>query len=152
AVFFFSSSESSSDLRSTPISTLSLANSKSYISTALRFGRAAASAASLTILARSAPEKPGVPRARTDKSTSSARGILRVWTRRISSRPRTSGRFTTTRRIKPIGAIRRRHQDHAVVRFEAVHFHQQLVQSLLTLIVSTAEASAAVTPNGVNLI
>ncbi len=80
-----------------------LASSKSYISTALRFGRAAASAASLTILARSAPENPGVPRASTDKSTSSARGILRVCTRRISSRPRTSGRFTTTRRSKRPG-------------------------------------------------
>jgi len=44
AVFFFSSSESRSDLRSTPISTLSFATSKSYIRTALRFCRAAASA------------------------------------------------------------------------------------------------------------
>src|SRR6266436_6317732 len=83
AVFFFSSSESRSDLRSTPMRTLSFATSKSYISTALRFWRAAAKAASLTMFARSAPEKPGVPRASTNRSTSSARGILRVHTRKI---------------------------------------------------------------------
>src|ERR1700733_9679372 len=60
AVTFFSSSERISDLRSTPIKTLSLATSKSNINTALRFCRAAASAASLTMLAKSAPENPGV--------------------------------------------------------------------------------------------
>ncbi len=95
-----------SDLRSTPIRTLSLATSKSYCRTALRFCRAALNAASLTMLARSAPEKPGVPRARTERSTSSANGIFRVCTRRISSRPRTSGRLTTTRRSNRPGRSR----------------------------------------------
>src|ERR1035441_2137767 len=56
AVFFFSSSESRSDLRSAPISTLSFASSKSYIRTAFRFGRAAANAASFTMLATGLPE------------------------------------------------------------------------------------------------
>src|SRR5207245_4524683 len=65
--------------------------------------RAASSAASLTRLARSAPEKPGVPRARTLRSTSGASGILRACTRRISSRPLTSGRGTTTWRSKRPG-------------------------------------------------
>src|SRR6185312_9933923 len=59
-------------LRSAPIRTLSLASSKSYISTDLRLLRAAFSAASFTMLESSAPEKPGVPRARIERSTSSA--------------------------------------------------------------------------------
>src|SRR6266851_4111486 len=42
------------DLRSTPMRTLSFASSKSYISTALRFCRAAANADSFTMFARSA--------------------------------------------------------------------------------------------------
>ena len=71
--------------------------------TNLRFCRAAHSAASFTRFARSAPEKPGVPRAMTDRSTSSDSGTLRVCTRRISSRPFTSGRATTTRRSKRPG-------------------------------------------------
>src|SRR5436853_310983 len=50
-------------LRSAPIRTLSLASSKSYMSTALRLLRAAFKAASLTMLESSAPENPGVPRA-----------------------------------------------------------------------------------------
>ena len=52
------------DFRSGPIMILSLAFSKSTISTTRPERRAANSAASLTRLARSAPEKPGVPRAR----------------------------------------------------------------------------------------
>src|ERR1035437_1686315 len=55
------------------------------------------------MLARSAPEKPGVPRARTLRSTSSLIGILRVSTRKTSSRPRTSAMVTTTRRSKRPG-------------------------------------------------
>ena len=38
-----------------------------------------------------------------ERSTSSEMGTLRVWTRRISSRPFTSGRATTTRRSKRPG-------------------------------------------------
>src|SRR6202165_1548463 len=56
------------------------------------------------------------------------------------------------RRIEHVRTVGRRHQDHAFVRFEAVHFHQQLIQSLLALIVSTAEPSAAVTSDGVNFV
>src|SRR6266481_4092327 len=89
--------------RSTPMRTLSLAFSKSSISTSFLFCRAAQSAASFTRFARSAPEKPGVPRAIMESSTSSDIGTLRVCTRRISSRPLTSGRATTTRRSKRPG-------------------------------------------------
>ena len=58
--------------------------------------RAAPKAASLTRLAKSAPEKPGVPRAITDALTSSPNGTLRICTLSICSRPRISGRPTVT--------------------------------------------------------
>src|SRR5581483_8865513 len=121
----------------------------SYISTDLRLQRAAFSAASFTMLESSAPENPGAPRARIERSTSSANGILRVWTRRISSRPRTSGSGTTTRRSKRPG---RSNQDHAFVRFKAVHLNQQLVQGLLALIMPTAQTRATMATNGVNFV
>ena len=44
-------------------------------------------AASLASAARSAPTNPCVMRARTWRSTSSARGMLRVWTPRMDSLP-----------------------------------------------------------------
>ena len=89
--------------RSVPISTLSLAYSKSAMVTRRLPTRAARSAASFTRLARSAPEKPGVPRASTRGSTSGASGTLRMWTLRIFSRPPTSGLGTMTWRSKRPG-------------------------------------------------
>jgi len=92
-------------------------------------------AASLTRLARSAPEKPGVPRARVRTSTSAASGTLRMCTRMIFSRPETSGLGTTTWRSKRpgrssagqhVGAVGRGDQDDAFVGLEAVHLDQQL--------------------------
>ncbi len=68
-----------------------------------RFSLAARSAASLTRFSRSAPANPGVWRASSSMSTSSLVGTRRVWTRRIPSRPLTSGRGTTTRRSKRPG-------------------------------------------------
>ena len=82
--------------RSAPIMTLSLADSKSIMVTMRRFLRAAVRAASLTRFARSAPEKPGVPRASVLTSTSAASGTFFMWTRMIFSRPATSGFGTTT--------------------------------------------------------
>jgi hypothetical protein len=57
---------------------LSLAFSKSIISTTFLSWRAPSSAASFTRLARSAPEKPGVPRATTYKSNMGASAIRRA--------------------------------------------------------------------------
>ena len=56
------------------------------------------------------------------------------------------------RRIEHVRAVGRRHQDHAFVRFEAVHLDQQLVQRLLALVVSAAEAGAAMTADSVDFI
>ena len=61
-----------------------------------RPARAAISAASFTRLARSAPEKPGVPRAIERRSTSGSSATLRACTRRICSRPLRSGLPTVT--------------------------------------------------------
>ena len=74
--------------------------------TVRRLERAENRAASLTRLARSAPENPGVPRARTDSSTDSSRGTLRACTLRICSRPRISGRLTYTWRSNRPGRNR----------------------------------------------
>ncbi len=92
-----------SERRSAPIITLSLASSNSLIVTMRLPRRAASSAASLTRFIRSAPEKPGVPRAMTLVSTSGASGTLRTWTLRIFSRPVTSGFGTTICRSKRPG-------------------------------------------------
>src|SRR5712692_4524211 len=110
--------------------------------------RAAASAASFTRFARSAPAKPGVPRATTERSTSSDIGIVRVWTFRMPSRPLTSGRSTTTRRskrrrVEDVGPVRGGHEDDAVVALEAVHLDEERVERLLPLVVPASEARAA---------
>ncbi len=91
---------------SAPIRTLSLAASKSCGSTEVLLLRAASRAASFTRLARSAPEKPGVPRAITSRFTSGVRGTFFACTVSICSRPFTSGRGTTTCRSKRPGRSR----------------------------------------------
>src|ERR1700743_2839668 len=128
-----------SDLRSAPIMTLSLASSNSDCVTMRLLRRAAVRAASLTRFIRSAPEKPGVPRAIVLRSTSGARGTLRTCTRRIFSRPLTSGfgdhdlpieaarpQQSRVEHIRPVGG---RDDDDALVLLEPVHLHEELVQS-----------------------
>src|ERR1700687_4930246 len=110
--------------------------------------RAAIRAASLTRFIRSAPEKPGVPRATVLRLTSGASGTLRTWTFRICSRPTTSGFGTTTwrakrPRIEHVGPVGGGDQDDAFVRLEAVHLDEELVERLLALVVAAAEAGAA---------
>ena len=113
---------------------------------------AAKIAASLQMLARSAPVRPRVWRATTSRSTSSPSGLLRVCTRRIASRPSTSGGETKTWRSKRPGrssagssfssrfeaAITTR----SPVEREAVHLDQQLVERLLALGVVVRAARA----------
>ena len=142
--------------------TLSLACSNSAMVTERLPLRAAISAASLTRLARSAPEKPGVPRAMMRGSTSEASGTLRICTFRIFSRPTTSGLGTTTWRskrpgrssagIEHVGPVGRGDQDDAFIGLEAVHLDQQLIEGLLALVVAAAEAGAAMTADRVDLV
>ena len=54
--------------------------------------------------------------------------------------------------VKNIGAVCRRHYDDAVLRSEAVHFDKQLVQGLLSFVVTAAEACASVTTDGVDFV
>src|SRR5260370_8828874 len=55
-------------------------------------------------------------------------------------------------RIQDIGAIGRGDEDDTVVGFKSVHLDEELVEGLLALVVSTAEACAAVTADCVDLI
>ena len=66
------------------------------MSTVRLLRRAANKAASLTKLAKSAPEKPGVPRAKISAFTSGSTGTFRICTIRICSRPLMSGKDTMT--------------------------------------------------------
>ena len=90
-------------LRSEPIMILSFALSNSSMLTTRLLVRAANKAASLTKFAKSAPEKPGVPRAISEASTLSPSGTLRMCTLRICSRPLMSGSPTVTCRSKRPG-------------------------------------------------
>ena len=56
------------------------------------------------------------------------------------------------RRVENVRPVRRGDQDHAFVRFEAVHFDEQRVQSLLAFVVSAAEAGAAMAAHSVDFI
>ena len=113
-------------------------------------GRAASSAASLTRLARSAPEKPGVPRAMVRGLTSGASGTFFMWTAGSSRGPSMSGTRhhdlaveaarAQQRRVEHVGPVGRGDDDDAFVGLEAVHLDQQLVQRLLALVVRVAEA------------
>ena len=80
----------------------------------------------------------------------------------MPSRPRRSGASTTICRskrpgrssagIEHVGTVRRGDQDHAVVRLEAVHLDEQLIERLLTLVVTAAKAGAAMAADGVDLV
>ncbi len=56
------------------------------------------------------------------------------------------------RGIEHVGAVGGGDDDHAVVGLEAVHLDEQLVERLLALVVTTAEAGAAVATDGVDLV
>ena len=56
------------------------------------------------------------------------------------------------RRVEHVRPVGRGDQDHALVALEAVHLDQQLVERLLALVVPAAEAGAAMTADGVDLV
>ena len=59
---------------------------------------------------------------------------------------------TQQRGVEDVGAVGGREQDHTLLLVEAVHLDEQLVERLLALVVPTAEAGAAVTADGVDLV
>ena len=54
--------------------------------------------------------------------------------------------------VQDVGAVGSGNHDDALVGAKAVHLHQQLVQGLLTLVVSAAQASASLAAHGVDLV
>ena len=151
-----------SERRSAPIMILSLALSNSSMLTVRRFARAAISAASLTRFARSAPENPGVPRAMTRGfDVAVDRHLAHVDLEDLlaaahvgqrhhdlaveAARPQQRG----VEHVRPVGG---RDDDHALVALEAVHLDEQLVQRLLALVVTAAQAGAAMAADGVDLV
>ena len=59
---------------------------------------------------------------------------------------------TQQRRVEHVRSVGGRDEDDALVRFEAVHLDEQLIQRLLALVVAAAEAGAAMTADGVDLV
>ena len=59
---------------------------------------------------------------------------------------------TKQRGVEHVGTVGRRDENDAFVRFETVHLDEQLVQRLLALVVSAAEAGAAMTADRVDLV
>ena len=59
---------------------------------------------------------------------------------------------TQQRRVEHVGAVGRGDEDDALVRLEAVHLDEQLVQRLLALVVAAAEAGAAMAADRVDFV
>ena len=59
---------------------------------------------------------------------------------------------TQQRRVEHVGPVGRGDDDDALVRLEAVHLDQELVQRLLALVIAAAEAGAAMTADGVDFV
>ena len=71
---------------------------------------------------------------------------------RVDHDPAVEAAGTQQRRIEDIGPVGGGDQDDAFVGLEAVHLHQELVEGLLALVVTAAEAGAAVAAHGVDLV
>src|SRR5690554_2959528 len=56
------------------------------------------------------------------------------------------------RRVQHVRAVGGGNDDDAVVGLEAVHFHQQLVEGLLALVVTAAEAGTTMAADGIDLV
>src|SRR5205085_8097704 len=59
---------------------------------------------------------------------------------------------TKQRRIQNVRTVGRSDQNHPIVRFKSIHLDEQLIQCLFALIVTTAEARAAMAADRVNLV
>ena len=59
---------------------------------------------------------------------------------------------TQQRIVENIRAVRRRHNDDAVVVPETVHLHEELVQRLLALVMTAAEAAASLPSDRIDLV
>ena len=124
--------------------------------------RAARMAASLSTLARSAPEKPGVCLASTSSATTRFERLaarVHVQDRLAAANVRrghdddaVEAARPQQRRIEHVRTIGRGDDDHARVIVEAIHLDQDLVQRLLALVVGVAQASSALPTDRVDLV
>ena len=120
-------------------------------------------AASLTRLARSAPEKPGVPRATTSRSTPGPAACRGQWTSQdreaLGQRGQRDGHLAVepTRpeegRVEDLGPVGGGEDHDAGSRVESVHLGEQLVEGLLPLVVGDDRARAtSALADGVDLV
>src|SRR5690606_31197011 len=54
--------------------------------------------------------------------------------------------------VEDVRAVRRGDDDDALVRLEAVHLHEELIERLLSLVVATAEPGAAMPADRIDLV
>ena len=141
------------DLRSGPTITRSIASSQSIISMTFLLRRAASSAASFSRFSRSAPgESRRAFGERLERDFLAERLVARVHfedllTAFVIGAPDddlpVEAPGTQQRGIEHVGAIGRGDENHAGVLIEAVHLDEELIQRLFALVVSAAEAGAA---------
>ena len=124
--------------------------------------RAASSAASLIRFDRSAPVKPGVwpasasmlialrQRLAARVDVEDLRAALAVGP--VDGDLAVEAAGAQQRRVEDVGPVGGRDHDDVVLRLEAVHLDEQLVERLLALVVAAAEAGAAVAADGVDLV
>ncbi len=100
----------------------------------------------MTRFSRSAPAKPGVPRARDREvdvrgegnalGVDAENGFATAHVGTVHRDPAVETTGAEDRGIEDVGAVRRRDDDDAFVRLEAVHLDEELVQRLLALVVT----------------
>ncbi len=142
--------------------TVSTLSSRSCLSHRVAAQRTARSAASLTMLASSAPDAPEVARAMALKSTLvghfDVRGMYlqngdaAVQVGQLHRNAAVETARAQQRGIQRFGAVGRSQNDHALAPVEAVHLGQQLVQRLLALVVAAHTAVVALLADGVDLV
>ncbi len=145
-----------------PAITRSTASSRARLSISCALLRAVSSAASLSTFARSAPVKPGrLAREHLEVDALRHRLALGVHLEDLLAALHVGGvdadlAVEAARAqqggVEDVGAVGRRDQDDVGLDVEAVHLDEQLVEGLLALVVTAAEAGAAVAADGVDLV
>ena len=158
----FSASEMTRDLRSGPATIRSRASWNSDMPMTFLLRRADRIAASLTRLARSAPEKPGrLARDAFDVDALVERLALGVDAEDLGPAAHVGpveddlaveAARAQERRVEDVRPVGGGDDDHVRVRVEAVHLDEDLVEGLLALVVAAAEAGAALAADRVDLV
>ena len=147
---------------STPMTTLSSDSSISSCEISFLLRRAASRAASLSRFSRSAPVKPAVVFAMSEQLDIRVKLLVARMNledrlaaldiRRADIDLTVEAARTQQRVVQDILAVGRGDDDNALVRAEAVHLDEQLVERLLALVMTAAESCAALTADRVDLV